>query len=716
MVSDTVAIAVLITQLLLCAFGIIFLLSGIDDLVIDAIYIGSKIISTLRHTYKESVGEAELLEQQEAFIAIMIPAWDESAVIRPMLVNMVKTIEYHNYHIFVGTYPNDQHTREEVDIVAAEYPHIHRIVCPNPGPTCKSDCLNAVYEGILLFEQEQRLTFSAFVMEDCEDLVHPLHLKLINHYIPRYDMVQLPVFPLERPWQDFTSGHYIDEFCELHGKDIVVRQLLSGSIPAAGVGCAFSRKAVSAVARAREEIFNTSSLTEDYEFGLSIGALGLKCIFVNQLIPDITVKQDTWKRNGLPDRHISVREYFPSTFRTAVKQKSRWVLGIAIQGWANLGWKGGLATRYMLARDRKTLVTSEVSLLGYLIVIFVVCLQTYTWLAPDSYRYPPLVEQGSWLSRILFVNMFFLINRLSWRIYSVYRIYGAPQCWLAIPRQVWSNIINGFATNRAIYLFLRAKLLGKRIAWDKTAHVLPTHVVAAHSPRRLGEILVARGVISAEQLEEALQIQKSGGAPLGSILVLLGSISEDELLTVVAEQTQRPRRSIDPWLTPVEVLRTVEHRWAVAFSVYPLEILSDGAVLLATADPLSRSEQSEIESGIGRAVEICWAPRAQVALAIRYGYQRAELIEADQAENDSQGREVSDFSDLARSGEYRRLGDLLVEQGAVGFRELKLAAKQFAVEGGCRFGEFLLKYGYVSREDLDEALRRQQVACEMQAE
>jgi adsorption protein B len=285
-----------------------------------------------------------------------------------------------------------------------------------------------------------------------------------------------------------------------------------------------------------------------------------------------------------------------------------------------------------------------------------------------------------------------------------------------LPRQVWSNIINGVATNRAIYIFLRAKLLGKRIAWDKTAHVLPTHVVAAHSRRRIGEMLVARGAISPEQLQAALEMQKGGQAPLGSILVLLGSISEDELLTVVVEQTRRPRRTIDPWLTPIEVLRTVEHRWAVAFSVYPLEILSNGAILLATADPLSRSEQSEIESEIGRAVELCWAPRAQVALAIRYGYQRGELIEGNQAENESQQSEVSEFSDLARSGGYRRLGDLLIEQGAVGFRDLKLAAKQFALEGGCRFGEFLLKYGYVSREDLDEALRRQQVACELQAE
>jgi adsorption protein B len=68
--------------------------------------------------------------------------------------------------------------------------------------------------------------------------------------------------------------------------------------------------------------------------------------------------------NDMPDP-VVVREYFPFRFRAAVKQKSRWVLGITLQGWRNLGWAGNPWMKYMLFRDRKSLVTSIVNVLGY---------------------------------------------------------------------------------------------------------------------------------------------------------------------------------------------------------------------------------------------------------------------------------------------------------------------------------------------------------------
>ena len=36
--------------------------------------------------------------------------------------------------------------------------------------------------------------------------------------------------------------------------------------------------------------------------------------------------------------------YFPDTFSAAVRQKSRWVAGIALQSWTEIGWRGDAAT------------------------------------------------------------------------------------------------------------------------------------------------------------------------------------------------------------------------------------------------------------------------------------------------------------------------------------------------------------------------------------
>ena len=60
-----------------------------------------------------------------------------------------------------------------------------------------------------------------------------------------------------------------------------------------------------------------------------------------------------------------MREFFPDTFRTSYRQKARWRLGIAFQGWGSMGWRGSLATKYFLFRDRKGIVTSIVAVLAY---------------------------------------------------------------------------------------------------------------------------------------------------------------------------------------------------------------------------------------------------------------------------------------------------------------------------------------------------------------
>jgi adsorption protein B len=478
---DLVSMVVFATQIFLALFGAIFFLSGLDDLFVDCCYVAWRCYRRLGKREGGSQFDEEALRRnREQPIAILVPAWDESDVIRPMLANTLRTIQYDNYHIFIGTYPNDYDTQTEVDKIAADFPNVHRVVCANPGPTCKADCLNWIYQGIRLFEKSNGVRFEIFLMEDCEDLVHPLCLKVFNHMIPGYDMVQIPVFPLQRKWTDLIGGHYLDEFTEYHGKDIFVRRILSGAIPAAGVGCGFSRRAVTAMAERNEyELFNTGSLTEDYEFGLTIGLLGLRSTFISPLLPFNPHNSGVWRPRDGADRRVAVREYFPSTLRTAVKQKSRWVIGIALQGWKNLGWQGNPGMRYMLYRDRKAILTNEVCLFGYVIVLIVMTLLTYTRLASDAYSYPALVEKGSWLWNLLLVNLGFLLNRLGWRFYSVNRIYGWKQGLLAVPRQVCSNIVNGFATSRAIYMFVLAGLLRKRIAWDKTAHVLPAQLALA---------------------------------------------------------------------------------------------------------------------------------------------------------------------------------------------------------------------------------------------
>jgi len=539
--SDVFAFLLVFAKILMTGVGIAFLISGLDDFFIDLCF-GIRSLYRRCHVlpHHPPLTEAALREKKEQRIAVMIPAWDESAVIRPMLENTLRSLDYANYTIFVGTYPNDTNTHQEVEIVREKHASVQRIVCPHDGPTNKADCLNWIYQGIKLHEKQHNVSYDIFVMQDCEDVIHPLCYKLFNYLIPRKDMVQLPVQSLRMKWHQFTAGHYLDEFAQCHFKDMVVREALSGCLPAAGVGCAFSRRAFNIVCNKKNnQLFSIDSLTEDYDFGFRLHEHQLKQVFVRFALNRTETRISFW--TGKPvtvtrKEVVCIQEFFPAKFKFSVRQKSRWVLGITLQGWANLGWKGSLATKYMLFRDRKSIFTNLLNLLGYLLVLVVLSIWLVNWLNPDAYRYPPLLEKGSLLWDVLYFNAFLLIVRVFQRFYCVYQLYGTPQALLSIPRMIWGNVINFLATSRAISQYLTYLRTGKLIKWDKTNHQYPSESELLSFRRKLGDLLLDSRCITAHQLNEALAVQKTKPLRLGQILTELGWLQENDLMQTLQRQ------------------------------------------------------------------------------------------------------------------------------------------------------------------------------------
>ena len=688
--SDIMPYLMFITKLLLIFVAVAFCLSGLDDLFID-LYYG---VRSLYRRYiimrkYQPLTEEQLLQVPEQPIAVMIPAWQESAVIRRMLENTLTTLNYGNYLIFVGTYPNDPETQREVEIVREKYDNVHRIVCPKEGPTNKADCLNWVYEGVKLYEKEHQMEFPIFVIEDAEDIVHPLSLKLFNYLIPRKDMVQLPVFALETRWYNFTNGTYLDEFAENHYKNLVVREALDKGLPSAGVGCAFSRRALEKVGLERQrQLFNIDSLTEDYEFGIRLKDLGLKGIFVRHAIERQTFKRPFWggpPRQVTVKEYIAVREYFPATFWTAVRQKSRWIIGITLQGWIHLGWKGPLTHKYMLYRDRKALLVSLINMLGYFVVLVILFYWLHLWLLPEAYHYPPLVERGTWLWDIILADTFLMGFRLMERAYCVGRFYNWREALLSVPRFVWGNVINFTATMRALYQFSRFLLTGKLIAWDKTDHIYPSEEDLIAYRRKLGDLLLERKFITVKQLDEALARQKITKRPLGSILLDMGVIKEEQLISILGQQLRLVSQEINPFLIPKEILQLLPEKLAVKYSVFPLELTPDGRLVLAAHNLLTREEIGELEMALGRQVEIRLATRSDLAFAHFCGYNELDVSIAHRFDP--------------------RLVKLMLTKGLINSEQLQQALKAQR-QRYLRLGDILLAEGMITPEKLKEATER----------
>jgi len=455
---------------------VLILLSSLDDLFVDCWYWVREFYRWfwIRAQFPPLKAEA-LTAKPERPIAIMVPAWQESDVIQAMLETSHSLIRYHDYKIFVGVYQNDPRTIEEVKQAMARFPRVVMATVPRDGPTSKADCLNVILSEILAEEERTGRLFAGIAMHDAEDVIHPYELPLFNYLLDRMDLIQLPVYSFQRGIGELVAGTYMDEFAEWHSKDLVVRESMTGVVPCAGVSVCFSRSAIALLhAEQQGEVFSTTSLTEDYDIAFRLKKLGMREIFVrfpvrftieaaNELSQPIQVEK------VLP---IATREFFPSDFRAAYRQRARWLLGIAFQGWSQHGWGSSLGGRYFFLRDRKGLLTAPTAIVAYVVMFGLLIVELLFTLVPDDAASYWLLDTPAYRS-ILYLNLAFLANRLFQRIYFTTSIYGLAQGLMAGPRMIVSNLLNFFATMRAGYLFAQHKVTGKALVWDKTQHVYP---------------------------------------------------------------------------------------------------------------------------------------------------------------------------------------------------------------------------------------------------
>ncbi len=585
---------------------IMITLSSLDDLFIDIYYWVRRIYRRFFVYSKYKPFQLkELYKKDEKPFAIMVPAWKEAEVIAQMASLATSSLEYHNYHIFIGTYPNDMETQAQVDSIAQSYSNIHKVITHNPGPTSKSDCLNNIVEKIFEFEKTHNMEFEAFVFHDAEDVVHPLELKLFNHLIDNNDFIQIPVIPFERKWYEFTAGHYEDEFAELHGKDLIVRESMLGFVPSAGVGTALNRKALYKLMEIHKgKAFVLNSLTEDYNMGFELFHAKMKLIFVRvpveieYIAKNILGKAVVRKKETL----IAVREFFPSAFGASVRQKTRWLIGIVFQGWGTIGWQKGIKLRYFLYRDRKALFTNLSNFLSYFLVINILGMSFYAKFTQNTWWFPPLIEDGGIIWTLLVINAFFFFNRLLHRSYFSYLIYGWRGALLSIPRVIWGNIINFLAISRAGKEVLLNGIMNKKLSWDKTTHeFLPGNVTFN---KRLGELLLESHVVSEEVLKQALVIQRQNHKMLGEILVDLHLASEEKIAQAIATQKELDYREISELDIDIQVIDKLDRLLLLEHSMVPLISLDNEKQCFAASDQITQVIQDSLSQSLNKDIKI----------------------------------------------------------------------------------------------------------------
>jgi adsorption protein B len=445
----------LIERELLLFAGAFFLIGALDELLVDGLWGWLRLSGRLpRLTLNRTEVRARRLGGKAA---VCIPAWQEDKVIGHTLAHALQAWPHDDYVIYVGCYRNDMPTLQAAMHAAGPDRRVRLVVHDCDGPSTKADCLNRLYHAIEVDEQRMKSPYHMVLLHDAEDMVDPAALALLDVVLDRADFVQLPVIPLPQRGARWLGSHYCEEFAEAHGKTLVVRDWLGACLPSAGVGCAIERKILRRLAEAGGGTpFSLDSLTEDYELGLRVHQFGGRSRFLRVHGEDGTL--------------IATRAYFPARLDEAVRQKARWVHGIALQGWDRLGWgqRSGawatLAEVWMRLRDRRGPMAALVLACGYgfFLIGGLLILLGYLGLA-RPWQGDPL------LSALVTINAVAFLWRAAWRGAFTAREHGWREGVLAVLRIPLTNAIAILAGRRALVAYVRT-LRGDLPRWDKTRH------------------------------------------------------------------------------------------------------------------------------------------------------------------------------------------------------------------------------------------------------
>ncbi len=535
---------------MLMPLAVYLLVSGVDDLLLDALWIGRRIRGS-------GAGRVEGAGEQRT-LAIFIPLWREARVIGAMLDHNLAAIRYERYHVFIGAYPNDHETVEAARQAAARHARVHVAEVPHDGPTSKADCLNWVYQNMLEFEESHGVRFDAAILHDAEDIIHADELTIFSAELEGADMAQLPVLPLPTGWREWTHGVYCDDFAESQGKDLETRVACGAFLPGCGVGTMFSRGMLERLAAENHNrIFDPRCLTEDYDTGLRVRRLGGRQRFV-------PLRFDA-------AGPVATREYFPRRLGAAVRQRTRWVTGNALQAWERHGWGKSWSDRWFLWRDRKGLWGNPISLFCNLLLCYGGVSLAASGVLNVEWALGEHVVATPGLALLLWINSGLLAVRLAVRMHSASRVYGWRFAAGAPLRLIWGNGLNCMASIRAVVVWAGCRLAGKPLQWAKTDHMYPSRSALHGAKRPLSELAAGLGYGDSARLAQVRAALESG-VDEGARLLEEGVISEEELYHALSVQQSLPRVKLAPGSVPVRVMRTLPEELQRALRVLPFRI------------------------------------------------------------------------------------------------------------------------------------------------
>src|SRR5215813_3593966 len=174
---------------------------------------------------------------------------------------------------------------------------------------------------------------------------------------------------------------------------------------------------------------------------------------------------------------------------------------------------------------------------------------------------------------------------------------------------------------------------------------------------RLGEILIKESLITQDQLDKALEFQRSNGGKLGSCLTKMGFITDDDITGVLSRQYGVPSINLKYYEVDASVIKLIPQDTAVRYQIVPLSRVGS-TLTIAMTDPTNVFAMDDIKFMTGFNVEPVVASETAISEAISkfYGEVQSEE-ELNKVMKDLTGDENADL-ELAAEEQEMNLAEL----------------------------------------------------------
>ena len=185
----------------------------------------------------------------------------------------------------------------------------------------------------------------------------------------------------------------------------------------------------------------------------------------------------------------------------------------------------------------------------------------------------------------------------------------------------------------------------------------------AEAGQRLGVLLMRAGIITERQLNDALEVHKATGSPLGRVLVDLGYATQGGILSVMAKQIGIPYIDFSTTRPDANAIAVVPKDLAVRYTLMPVEIVDDELVV-AMADPQNVLALDDLRIITGYEIKPAISTKDDIVAAVQEFYKVATTLSEDELSgaDELEGMSLEDLTEVTDEAPIVKLVNFIINK------------------------------------------------------